>query len=181
MVTFNVMKHFYRKFQALILTFTIGIFVVWYWTQFSQFDISSTSLSDISLIWRVPKSFVTYSLSNTKFKEQVKISLIETGEDSLGKYIVLQAENMSQEALYFRGYSINSPCLFRVKSETQVVENRCFCGVGLERQTLLTGESATFRVRPLFEAEKIRVGFEFKVKIDEPAQTFWSDEITLSK
>ena len=175
------MKQFSRKFQILILTFAIGVFKAWFWSQFSQFTLSSASLSDVSLLWRGQKSFIIYSLPTTKLSHSVRISFVKTGEDEVGKFIELRAENMSREAVYFSGYDINSPCSFKAKSETQEEENRCFCGVGLERQTLLTGESTIFRARPLFDAEKIRVGFEFKVKTNELVQTFWSGEITLSK
>jgi hypothetical protein len=175
------MKHFSRKFQILLLTFAIGVFAAWFWAQFSQFTLSSASHSNVSLLWRSQKSFVIYSLPTTKLSDSVKISFVKTGEDQIGKYIELRAENMSREAVYFSGYDIDSPCSLKVKSETQEEENKCECGVGLGRQTLLTGESTIFRARPLFEAEKIRVGFEFKAKTNESVQTFWSEEITLSK
>lgn len=175
------MKRFIIKLQIILLTFAIGVFTAWFWTQFSQFEIASTSLSDVSLIWRAPKSFILNVLPNDEINDGVKIHLVKTGDDESGKYIELRAENTSREAVYFSGYDFDSPCTFKIKSQTQEDENRCFCGVGLERQTLLTGETTIFRARPLFEAEKIKVGFEFNFGKIEERLTFWSDEITLSK
>lgn len=176
------MKQFSLRFPTLLLTFTLGICATWFCLQFSQFTLIDASRSDISLIWRGPKSFVMFALPTTKLKNSVKVSFVRSGTDENGQFIELRAENMSWKAVYFYGYDINHPCSYKVQSEQgQERTNNCTCPIGIERHMLLTGESTVYRIKPPLDAKKVKVGFDFSIKSRQPLQTFWSGEITLSK
>ena len=179
---FDFMKRFFQKFRIFLLAFALGIGTTWFYLQFSQFTLANASLTDISLLWRVQKSFVVFNLPTTTLTDSVKIFAAEIGSTvDDGKFVRLRVENMSREAVYFSGYGIESPCSYIIKSAAQEEKSNCDCGTGLERQILLTGESTVFTVKPLFNAEKVKVGFYFRVKSNEPAQIYWSEEITLDK
>lgn len=174
------MKRFFFKLQIAILTFALGLFATWFWLQFSQFTIASISLHNVSLIWRVQHSAANFALPNTKFKDGIMITFekVETDED--GEHLILRAQNTSREAVYFSGYGLDDPCSFKYQTATgEEHQSNCECGSGLSRQILLSGESTRFKLP--FAAENIKVGYTFRVRNNEPAQTFWSEEIHFPK
>lgn len=170
------------KVKTTLLTFASGLFAAWFFMQFSQFTFAGFSISDISLFWRAQKSFLIYSLPTTKFDESLKISVIEIiDKNETDKQIKFRIENMSRTAVFYSGYSSSNICAYIVKSESREYKEVCECGFGLERQTLLTGESTVFTAISPVDNEKFRVGFYFKLKNDQPARIFWSDEVNLSE
>lgn len=178
------------KIKISLLAFVSGLFLTWFFMQFSQFTSSSISTSDVTLLWRAPSSFLIYSLPATKFDENPEISVIEVSDKSVieagDKYktikeIKLHVKNMSRESVEYSGHSLSNVCSYIVKSETQEYKQVCECGTGLERQMLLTGESTTFTAYSEIKDEKVKVGFYLSAKSDEPSQIFWSDEVNLSE
>lgn len=128
----------------------------------------------------MPKSFITFVFSKENANRDLKVSVAEVVTISdKEKRIRLRVENMSREAVYFSGYSLESPCTSVTKSNNREEEDSCECGTGLGRQVLLSGESTIFTIRPLNNAENVEFGFYFSVN-GKKSKIYWSESVSLS-
>jgi hypothetical protein len=173
------MKNLY-KLCAILAGFIFGISITWSWLQFSHYSVTKATLNDVALLWRAHKSFTAFVIPKAKSSNDLKVSLdkvVATSEDE--KFVRLRVENMRREAVYFSGYSIESPCISVTRSNNREQKESCECGNGLGRQILLSGESTVFTVRYLKNIEKAEFGFSFWVN-DELAKLYWSETVSLS-
>jgi hypothetical protein len=159
-----------------IFTFSIGVAVAWSWSSFSQL-LTEEVVSTLGL----PES-PTKPLS-----EEVKIRFLSSEKRNAPEYVfaIFQITNDSSKTLYYKGYSKDSHCSYKIKRDNIVEPQKlvCSCGVGLEERALSPGETATYNTRILAEskANKIQIEFDFGVGRERRKETIWTDEFIISK
>ena len=95
-----------------------------------------------------------------------------------GSFAEFRFVNGGTESLYYRGYSNDDHCSYRIKHQRTVARyNPCWCGTGLAERVLEPGDTATYRADITSASGRIQVGFDFQTGKDRHPQTFWSDEI----
>jgi hypothetical protein len=159
-----------------IFTFSIGVAVAWSWSSFSQL-LTKETVSTSTL----PK------LPAKPLSEEVQIKFLSSEKRNAPEYVfaIFQITNGSSETLYYKGYSKDSHCSYKIKRDNIVEPQKlvCNCGMGLEERALLPGETATYDIGILVKpkANKIQVEFDFGVGGERRKETIWTDEFIISK
>ncbi len=180
------MKNLKIKFFIAVLAFTIGIGGV------LANDVLSSSFLFVEVDpWMeidaapINEQLVEQAFGNIEihFKQYLKIE----GEN----YAEFEIVNHQRLPVGYIGYGKDSYCTTAVKLNHRVEQNnQCWCGTGLERQTLRAGETALYQVsesevRHLLKKDKgkfkTQVGFEFLVGAERRKELVWSEEVSFPK
>ncbi len=117
----------------------------------------------------------------------MQIKFLSSEKRNVDNYILVtfQITNGSSETLYYKGYSKDWHCSYKIKRGEKVEpqEGVCNCGMGLEERDLLPGETAKYDVAVALKSKtnKVKVGYDFEVGQERRKETIWTDEVVVKK
>jgi hypothetical protein len=121
---------------------------------------------------------VSAAAANARLEGNLEVTFIQLAEDTYGKYALFEVTNGGSETAYYYGYGKTSHCSELVRQGFQIdLSDHCWCGTGLEEQSLKPGESEIFRVRIRNPNYVFEVGFDFSFGEQRQRKTIWSRTI----
>ncbi len=158
------MKRLTLSLSLALLTFAAGVAMTW-----GYYQISSVFSA---------KKVVNSRLMESRLKGDLEVEFLRFTETEYGKYAEFEVTNGSSETAYYWGYSKDSHCSDLIRQGRKVEQvSFCWCGTGLEEQSLKTGERAKFGVRIPDNKEAFEVGFDFIAGKKRLKRTVWSKEV----
>jgi hypothetical protein len=103
------------------------------------------------------------------------LTLTETQDGLVGEF---EVSNLGSETAYYFGYGKESHCAELISYYFTVERlSNCWCGTGLEDQSLASGETVKFEVAVKEARHPFGIGFTFEMGEERAARTFWSEHI----
>jgi hypothetical protein len=117
--------------------------------------------------------------TTTKLADPVQLAHVGEEWDAYGNFLtVLRLTNRSAADISYAGYGTSSPIYLQQVRGSDLEgwrdQKSGWCGVGLERQHLPAGQSATFTVLPPDAAQSWRIGIKLE---SSQSQVIWTQPI----
>ena len=113
-----------------------------------------------------------------ELRSGLDVHFLELNLTEHGPLAKFRVSNRSSETAYYPGYSKDTHCADLIRYDFKIEKaSHCWCGTGLEEQSLEAGESVEFVVGIPNAKVPFAVGFDFGIGQERVRMTFWSKQI----